>query len=130
MPGRGALIASEANLLIVLGEFLKFLVAQFFNVDHLVMGMLDRANNLIQFELQCTSVAILGVLYQKNHQERNNGGRGINDELPTIRVVEVRPGKAPEGDTRYRDEKRPTGANHCRHACRKTREAGCRLSVE
>src|SRR6266852_8638223 len=71
-----------------------------------------RANQFVQFQVQRFSVAILGVLDEKNHQESDDRGPGIDDELPCIREMEVRSAKSPEGNHEYSRQKHVRMAHH------------------
>jgi hypothetical protein len=44
-------------------------------------------NELIEFGLDRGAIPVLRVLDQKDHQERDNGGSGIDDELPGVGEV-------------------------------------------
>ncbi len=48
------------------------------------MSALRYANQLIKLDLNCSRVSILGVLNQKDHQERDDGSAGINYKLPSV----------------------------------------------
>lgn len=49
-------------------------------------------------------VSVLGILNQENHQECDDGGRRINDELPGIVVVKTGPGCSPYGNQYHGDQ--------------------------
>ena len=84
-------VAFLANLLVLVGEFLQFIVREMLDVDHLVLRLVDRLDDLVQLQMTGAGVAILRVLDQEHHEERDDGRAGINDELPRVRIVEVRP---------------------------------------
>ena len=46
------------------------------------------ANEFIEFHLDCFSVSILCVLNQKDHQECDDRGAGVDDQLPGVTEVE------------------------------------------
>jgi hypothetical protein len=48
--------------------------------------------------MQNIVVTALSVLNQVHHQERNDGGRRIYDQLPRIVVVKIRPCERPHDD--------------------------------
>ncbi len=43
-------------------------------------------------------VAVLRILDQEHHEESDNGGAGVNDQLPRIRVMKGGAGCAPDDD--------------------------------
>jgi hypothetical protein len=46
--------------------------------------------------MQNVVVAVLRILDKKYHQERDDGRRRVNDELPCVVVMEVRPCDPPD----------------------------------
>src|SRR6185295_8573112 len=59
---------------------------------------------LVQLEVEGAGVAVLGGLGEEHHQEGDDGGGGVDGELPAVRVVEQRPADRP-GD--HRPERQP-----------------------
>ena len=59
------------------------------------MCLLGGSNQLVNFEMQNVIVAVLRILDKKYHQERDDGRRRVNDELPCVVVMEVRPCGSP-----------------------------------
>ncbi len=61
--------------------------------------------------MHCPAVAVLGVLDQEHHEKRDDGGAGIDDELPGIAELEQWPGQRPEHDDRdgHTEGRRVTG---------------------
>jgi len=55
------------------------------------LRILGGSYQLINFQMQNIVVTALSVLNQVHHQERNDGGRRIYDQLPRIVVVKIRP---------------------------------------
>ena len=47
-----------------------------------------RANEFVKLDMHCLRVAILRVLNEKNHEERDDGCSRIYDELPGIAEIE------------------------------------------
>ena len=62
----------------------------------------NRMDQLVELELQGFGVAVLGVLDQKHHQERHDGGAGVDHELPRVGEAEERPGGRPYDDDEER----------------------------
>jgi hypothetical protein len=84
--------------LVFIRDLLQFIVRKVFDVDHLILSLVDRLDDLIQLQVNGPRVAVLGVLDQKHDQESDDGGAGIDDQLPGVRVVEVRPRNKPQCD--------------------------------
>ncbi|MNP10637.1 hypothetical protein D3C76_1027930 [compost metagenome] len=61
--------------------------------------------------MQFVVVAVLGVLDQEHHQEGDDGGRGVDHQLPGVVEVEQRPGNRPSQDQQAGHAKghRPAG---------------------
>ena len=57
--------------------------------------------------LQRKCVAVLGVLNEEDHQEGDDGGAGVDDQLPGIAVTEDRPAHGPADDDQHRADERP-----------------------
>jgi hypothetical protein len=60
-----------------------------FDVDHFVLCLIDGFNNLVQLQVNSLGVPVLRILDQKNHQERDDSGACIDDELPRIRILKI-----------------------------------------
>ena len=48
--------------------------------------------------MNCLGIAVLRVLDQEDHQERNDGRAGVDDELPRIGIMEGRTERGPDDD--------------------------------
>lgn len=103
----GPAVAFLAHLLVLVGEFLQFVVREMLDVDHLVLRLIDRLDDFVELEVDGARVAILRVLDQEHHKESDDRRAGVDDELPGIRVVEVRPRDKPQRDDQQRGEERP-----------------------
>lgn len=64
-------------------------------------------DELIEFHLNCFGVSILGVLNQKNHQERDDRGTRVDGQLPGVAEAEYRPRNYPSGDDTDSKNKHP-----------------------
>src|SRR4051812_5577426 len=73
------------------------------------MRAADRANQLIEIDLDGTGVPVLRALDEKDHQEGDNGGAGVDDKLPCIAEVKERPRGKPQNDHQG-GEKKSRGA--------------------
>jgi len=79
-----------------------------------VLRFVGGAYQLINLQMQNIVVAVLGVLNEEHHQERNDRGRRVDDELPGVVVVEIWPCSRPGDDQEDRCQKglratRPVG---------------------
>src|ERR1700754_369249 len=83
-------------------DVFEFLVGQMLDSDKGIMGGAD-ANELVALHLYCRAVAVLGILNQKYHQERNDGGAGVDHQLPGVRIAEQRACNRPDNDDSGRD---------------------------
>jgi hypothetical protein len=61
---------------------------QFFNIQQGIVCTFSRPDQFIQLDLDRFRVAVLGALDEKDHHERNDGCRGIDDQLPRITELE------------------------------------------
>lgn len=71
-------------------------------------------NELINLHLQRGAVPVLGILNQKNHQERDDAADGIHDKLPCIGKAEQWPTYQPDDDEAARQPERPRSAGSAR----------------
>ncbi len=65
-------------------NLVNLLVRAVLKIDESVARRVHAAKQLVEFEMESASVAVLGVLHQEYHQEGDDGCAGINDELPGI----------------------------------------------
>lgn len=65
-------------------EFGEVIIVEVFQDDILVARAFGGADKLVELKLNGLAVAVLGVLYEKHHQERHDGRAGINNKLPGI----------------------------------------------
>ena len=59
-------------------------------------------------------IAVLSVLNQKYHQERDDGRCGVDDQLPRIGEMKHRPGQEPNEDDKHSSSKCPGAPEHHR----------------
>src|SRR5215468_3339702 len=79
-------------------DLVDFFVRTVLEIDQLIPGWFDAAQQFIELEVKRTRVAILGVLNQEYHQERDYGGAGIDDKLPGVGIAEEWPGRGPHNN--------------------------------
>src|SRR6185369_1101453 len=95
---------------------------QVLDADELVARMADGADQLVELGLDRRSVAVLRVLDEEDHQERDDGRAGVDDQLPGVRIVEQRPGHEPDDDDQEGEDERQGLARPLRHPVRCTLE--------
>jgi hypothetical protein len=102
-----AAVAFLAYLLVLVGEFLQLVIREMFDIDHLILCLIDGLDDLIELQVNGAGVTVLRVLDQKHHEESDDGSASIDDELPGIGIMEVRPGDQPQRDDEQSREERP-----------------------
>src|SRR5436305_351301 len=73
-------------------------LAEVLGGDEPVARALDRGDELVELDLHRQRVLVLRALNEEDHQERDNGGAGVDDELPRVGEVEDRAGDDPHDD--------------------------------
>src|ERR1700756_3285925 len=73
----------------------QFLVREFLNVDHVILSEGDRADDLVQLQVNGPGIAVLRILDEEHHEERDDGGRGVDHELPRIGIMKVGANESP-----------------------------------
>src|SRR5262245_53654031 len=116
----GRVLGAHPSKLLLDG--LEFLVRHVIKRDQAGPSALNAPQQLVEFEAHNASLAVLGVLDQKHHQEGNDRCPGVDDELPGIGVVEVGPGQSPDHDDNERGEKSPMQAHSVCGPLRKSTE--------
>src|SRR6266702_3607904 len=99
-----------ADSLELLFEYFQILIGKVLKIDQFVSRVFERADDLVQLQLKCFSIAVLCVLNEKYHQEGDDGRAGINDKLPCVRKMKRRPGRAPDHDDQNRNGESPCAA--------------------
>ena len=70
-------------------------VGHVLDADELAAGRLHGADQLVELGLDRRRVAVLRVLHQEHHQEGDDGGTRVDDELPVLGEAEQRSGQRP-----------------------------------
>jgi hypothetical protein len=96
-----------------IAQFIEFLVREMLNSDKCILSGAD-SHEFIELDLDSGAIAILRVLNQENHEKGDNGGPGIDDELPGIRVTEYRSCDRPYDDRANRQHERESSARRPR----------------
>jgi hypothetical protein len=77
-----------AKLFVHAPEALQLLIVKRFQIQQQVPSIFIASDQLIYFEMHFSSIPILSILNQKDHQESNNRRRRVNYQLPTITETE------------------------------------------
>src|ERR1041385_5603680 len=97
-------------------QLCEFLVGKFLKIDQFIPRTFHCPDQLVEFQMNRLCIPVLGVLNNKDHQERYDRGAGINDELPGVGEMEERPGRAPDCNDKKSNRKRPSRAQYRRRA--------------
>jgi hypothetical protein len=119
LPAAAPVVAFFSHLLVPVRESLEFVVGQVLDVDHLVLRLVDRFNDLIEFEVNRARIPVLRILDQEHDQKCDDSRAGIDNELPGIGVLEVRARNEPQRDRSEGGEERPLGSHPVSGLCRK-----------
>src|SRR5687767_5399748 len=87
-------------------------------VEQRVVRALRGTDQLVELELHRLGIAVLGVLDDEHHQERDNGRGGVDDELPGVAEAEERSAQAPEHDRAHGEQECPWAPRQDRNAAR------------
>src|SRR5690606_16108883 len=85
---------------------------QFFDVDQAVAGRFGAGDELVELQLDGFGILVLRLLDDKHHQESDDGGAGIDDQLPGVGKREQRAAYGPKQDDEESDDESP-GAAGC-----------------
>src|SRR5712692_1290968 len=96
----------------LLFEYFQILIGKVFKIDQFVSRVFERADELVQLQLKCFSIAVLCVLNEEHHQERDDGRAGVDNELPGIGEMKSWPGQSPGNDDEDSGGKRPGAAEN------------------
>jgi hypothetical protein len=77
-----------------LANFVEFFVGEVLNADERILRC-AHPNEFIQLDLDRGAISILRILYEKNHQKRDDRSPRVYDELPSIGIIEDRAGYCP-----------------------------------
>src|SRR5262245_56919961 len=92
----------------------KLLFGKVFSYRQLIVGAFDRDDQFCELDLQRHCVAVLAMLEQEHHQERDDSRAGVDDELPGIAEAEEWPGGQPNHDDSKRAKESAWLAGHHR----------------
>jgi hypothetical protein len=86
-------------------ELIEVVIAGVLEVDETIPRAFEGAEQFIEFDVDSFGVAVLGILQHEKHQERPNGRRRVDYQLPGIRISEVGPGGSPQDHQNGRCDK-------------------------
>jgi hypothetical protein len=109
--------------LVFLGQLFQFRIGEMLNINHLILGLINRLDDFVELQMDSACVPVLRVLDQKHHEKRHDRRAGINNELPGVRILEVRSGDHPNDNYQRRYEKGPLGSDPVRRFRREYMEA-------
>ena len=72
LPAFAPAIALLPHLLVLVRKLLEFVIGQVLDVNHLVLRLIDRLDDLIELEMDRAGIAILRVLSRLESQTREN----------------------------------------------------------
>src|SRR4051812_27886929 len=96
----------------VLGaDRVELLVFQFLEIEERIVSAFGEADELVELHLDRFRVAVLRALDQEHHEESDDGGAGVDDQLPGIAEAEERAAESPEDDDAHgaHEGRRPAG---------------------
>jgi len=108
----------SADALELFFELFQILVRKLFKIDQFISRAFDGTNDLIKFQMNGFGIAVLGVLNQEHHEEGNDRGGGVDDELPRVGEMKSRASEAPHGDDEDGSSKSPGAAENNRRLVR------------
>ncbi len=83
----------------------------------------DGSDEFIEFDVHRFRVFVLGVLNQEHHEKRNDGGAGVDNELPRIAESKQRPRQTPKDDHAKRTSEGGGLPHRVRRGARQTAKA-------
>src|SRR5688500_18716817 len=120
------LLGHGGELPVVRMQDVQLLVAQPLDVDQAIARSRQGGDELVQLQLDGQAVLVLALLDQEDHQEGDDGGAGVDDELPGVREAEDGARQGPGDDHRDGHGKGARAAGGARDGGRPTLEEGRR----
>ena len=105
-------LSSFAHLPELFFKSLQLFIRKVLEIDEFIARVFNRANEFVQFQMNCLSISILGVLNQKYHQESDNGRSGVYDQLPRVGKVKNGATNEPDDNDQQSCSKCPGAAEH------------------
>ena len=95
----------------LLFQVINLVLRGMLNIYEAVSGAFHCADEFIQFEMHRFRIASLGVLNQEDHEESDDCGASVDDQLPGIREVKERAADDPNEYDKHAESER-TGRPH------------------
>src|SRR5688500_10226488 len=114
------------DVFVLLAQLVELFLAVLLEIHHAVVGTARRPDQFIELEVHGLGVAVLRVLDQEHHQERDDRGARIDHELPRVAETKQRTGDGPRGDSQQRERKAQRSPGETR---RRLRKAGERIGL-
>src|SRR5680860_1524428 len=108
--------------LIVGSELLELALVHFLKVEEDVPCLPRHADQLVDLDMHRRGIAVLRVLDHEHHEEGDNRGRGVDDQLPGIAESKKGPGDAPNDERRDGEDKCDRMTSEARRQLGKPRE--------
>src|SRR5450432_2715473 len=86
-------------------NFVKFVVGQMFDPDKRIVRR-AYSNEFVEFYLNGRAIAVLRILDQEDHQERDDRSAGVDHQLPCIGIMKYGTGDRPDDDDAGGDHER------------------------
>src|SRR5687768_1322621 len=77
-------------------DAVEFGLVHLFKIEYGILCTFHSSYQLIQLDLHGLSITVLRILNEKYHQESDNGGAGVDHQLPGITKFENRSCKRPQ----------------------------------
>jgi hypothetical protein len=90
--------------------------------DQLTIRNAQFLHDRVLLDIHGNIVPVLSILNNENHEERDDRGAGIYDELPRVRKSKNRPAQAPKKQKHQRNNENPGPAQPRRDSACKLRE--------
>src|SRR4029078_1724785 len=92
------------KLLVVLAQQIERLLVELLKIEEHVARLLRHPDQLVDLDMHGGGVAVLRVLDHEHHQEGDDGGRGVDHEVPGVAEAEERPEHRPYNDAGERQQ--------------------------
>src|SRR6266705_6419088 len=91
--------------LVARSKLIQLLLFQLFKVQYCIVSVFCNSDQLVKLDLNSLSIAVLGILNEKYHEERHNRRCCVYYQLPRVTEMEDGTGDNPRGDKAYRQDK-------------------------
>ncbi|MNV78483.1 hypothetical protein D3C71_1719770 [compost metagenome] len=78
------------------GQGQQLVFVQLFGIHQLFVGAFHGQQQIVQLQVQRAAVLVLVLLDQEHHQERDDGGAGVDHQLPGFGIAEDGAGNGPQ----------------------------------